>query len=337
MSRKALKIVASLAMVMLAMVHTACVHEFPESPETRRVNLRVTHQLDWSLYDYVNPGRSSRTIDDDKWMWVEYLFEVHPAGTTETPLMRFREYVEYSDRLPMATVVELPPGEYDIWIWSQFFDPSTGEAPYFDTESFGAIKLKGPYVGSTYQKDAHQGCVRVFVPSTTDAQVDLNYSVELTRPLTAHAFIATDVDEFIEMETKRRSVEERENTVEIDFSKYTAKVIHTGYMINEYSMYRSRPTDSALGVTFTSPLEVTPDGEVLIAYDTLFINGEESTLSLGIEIYDPDGKLVSTVGNITIPTKLNRGTIVRGDFLTSKASGGIGIDKDFEGDFNIEI
>ena len=108
-------------------------------------------------------------------------------------------------------------------------------------------------------------------------------------------------------------------------------------MINEYSMFRSRPTDSTLGITYTSPLEVTPEGEVLVAYDTLFINGEESTLSLGIEIYDPAGKLVSTVGNITIPTKLSQGTIVRGNFLTSKASGGVGIDKDFEGEFNIEI
>ena len=184
------------------------------------------------------------------------------------------------------------------------------------------------------QKDAHQGCVRVVVPNSTEAQVNLNYSVELTRPLTAHAFIATDVDEFIEMETRRRS---EETTGDIDFSKYTAKVIHTGYMINEYSMFRSRPTDSTLGITYTSPLEVTPEGEVLVAYDTLYINGEESTLSLGIEIYDPEGKLVSTVGNITIPTKLSQGTIVRGNFLTSKASGGVGIDKDFEGEFNIEI
>ena len=330
------KTFSALALMLLAFVQTGCVHEFPASPETRRVNLRVTHKLDWSLYDYITSGRSSRTMDDDQWMWVEYLFEVHPAGTTDTPLTRFREYVEYSDRLPMATVVELPPGEYDIWIWSQFFDPSTGEAPYFDTESFGAIRLKGPYIGSTYQKDAHQGCVRVFVPATNEAQVDLNYSVELTRPLTAHAFIATDVDEFIESETKRRSGEEGENLSGIDFSKYTAKVIHTGYMVNEYSMFRNRPTDSTLGITYTSPLEITPDGEVLVAYDTFFINGEESTLSLGIEIYDPDGKLVSTVGNITIPTKLNRGTIVRGSFLTSKSSGGVGIDKDFEGDFNIK-
>lgn len=334
MRRMLIKLPAIMLLLFSALMQTACVHEFPAPPDTRRVNLRVTHKLDWSLYDYISPNRSSRTMDDDQWMWVEYLLEVYPSGTTDSPLTRIREYVEYSDRLPMSTVVELPPGEYDIWIWSQFFDPSTGEAPYFDTDSFGAIKLKGPYVGSTYQKDAHQGCVRVVVPNSTEAQVNLNYSVELTRPLTAHAFIATDVDEFIEMETRRRS---EETTGDIDFSKYTAKVIHTGYMINEYSMFRSRPTDSTLGITYTSPLEVTPEGEVLVAYDTLFINGEESTLSLGIEIYDPEGKLVSTVGNITIPTKLSQGTIVRGNFLTSKASGGVGIDKDFEGEFNIEI
>ncbi len=325
-------------LIFMATMQTACVHEFPDHPETRRVNLRVTHQLTWTLYDHVMAGRSTRTIDDDQWMYVEYLFEVHPAGMTDNPIMRFREYVEYSDRLPMSTVVELPPGEYDIWIWSQFIDPVTGEAPYFDTTSFGDIKLKGPYVGNTYQKDAHRGCVRVIVPDTNASQVNLNYEVELTRPFTAHAFIATDVDEFVEMETKRRSQDTRAGeTPDIDFSKYTAKVIHTGYMINEYSMFRDRPIDSTLGITYTGPLEVTPEGEVLIAYDTFFINGEESTLSLSIEIYDPQGKLVSSVGSITIPTKLNRGTIVRGNFLTSTSSGGVGIDSEFEGDFNIRI
>lgn len=336
-----IRITTFCLLILSSLLITSCdVHEFPAPPATRRVNLRITHQLSWGLYDHLISSRSNtRTIDDDEWMYVEYLFEVQPAGATGEPLQRFREYVEYSDRLPMSTVLDLPPGEYDVWIWTQFIDPTTGEAPYFDTASFGAIKLKGDYVGNTYQKDAHQGCVRVIVPETTEAQVDLNYSVELTRPLTAHAFIATDVDRFVEMETKRRGISSRagDNGLGIDFTKYTVKVIHTGYLVNEYSMYRNRPTDSTLGITFTGPLEVTEDGEVLIAYDSLFINGEESTLSLGFEIYGPDGTLVSTVGNITIPTKLNRATIVRGDFLTSKATGGVGIDKDFEGEFNIRI
>lgn len=58
---------------------------------------------------------------------------------------------------------------------------------------------------------------------------------------------------------------------------------------------------------------------------------------LAAEIYDPDNELIGRVNTINVPTKRGRNTTVRGRFLTSKATGDVGIGPDFDGDYNIEI
>lgn len=92
-----------------------------------------------------------------------------------------------------------------------------------------------------------------------------------------------------------------------------------------------------LGVAYEGPINITDSGDAILAFDTVLINGDESTLTLAIEVFDEKGELLSAMGGIVFPTKRNRATIVTAAFLTTKAQGGVNINTAFDNDFNIKI
>ena len=87
---------------------------------------------------------------------------------------------------------------------------------------------------------------------------------------------------------------------------------------------------------FSAGISAINDSEALTGYDFVFINGQESTSRVTMNLFHRDGTHIARVASFDIPVKRNRCTIVRGEFLTSKATGSTGIDPGFNGDFNIE-
>ena len=67
------------------------------------------------------------------------------------------------------------------------------------------------------------------------------------------------------------------------------------------------------------------------------VNGHESSIAVALEVYDPEGTLIGRTVTINVPTKRGQNTIVRGRFLTSMASGGVGIDPSYNGEYNVEL
>ena len=89
-------------------------------------------------------------------------------------------------------------------------------------------------------------------------------------------------------------------------------------------------------VSYDGSITQLDDGEALLSFDYVMVNGHESSIPVAVEIYD--GKtLIANTGAINVPIVRNRLTTVRGKFLTSRANEGVGIDPGFDGDFNIEI
>ena len=50
-----------------------------------------------------------------------------------------------------------------------------------------------------------------------------------------------------------------------------------------------------------------------------------------------ENELLSSTDPIDVPLERSKLTIVRGPFLTTQASGGVGIDPGFDGEWNYEI
>ena len=75
-----------------------------------------------------------------------------------------------------------------------------------------------------------------------------------------------------------------------------------------------------------------------LGYDYIFVNGSETTLAISVEVYNRDGELMSSTNPINVPIVRSKMTVVKGEFLTSKATGDITINPGYDGeDYNIEI
>ena len=78
--------------------------------------------------------------------------------------------------------------------------------------------------------------------------------------------------------------------------------------------------------------------EMVMGHDYVFVNGSETTLSISLEVYNDKDEKVSSTNPIYVPIVRNKLTIVKGEILTSTASGGVSINPGYEGpDYNIEI
>lgn len=329
-------LITLIACVISLLGLSGCVHEFPELPQRREVSLLIKHELPWSLFYFSLPARSTNDVYGTN---AGYTLGIYPHGSTDNCVARIFFVSEDVTLADFTRNISMPVGHYDVWIWSDYVDPETGVSLFYNSTDFAGISLKEPYRADTYRKDAFQGMVEINVPESDEDVVKINAEVTLKRPLTGYAFIANDVSKFIDQETRRLSPERGapSHTPAFDFGAYTVKVTYTGYIPSLYSIFRNRPIDSMLGVSYTGSIEITESGDALLAFDTVFINGEESSLTMALEIFDGKGELVSSTPGIVIPTKRNRATIVEGPFLTTKAQGGVNIDTSFINDFNIKL
>ena len=120
-----------------------------------------------------------------------------------------------------------------------------------------------------------------------------------------------------------------------DFNQYKAKIKYVGYMPNAYSLFADRPVASVTGGMFDSTMTKLTDTDVSLGFDYVFVSGNGTTVTIRIEIYDNEDHLISLSDPITIPSKPDHHTIVKGRFMTQDTSNGVDIDTGFGGDYNI--
>ena len=327
-----------------SMMPVSCVHQWPEEPEMRDAILTVTHlQLDWDYYHFVTNYRSR--YDSGRPLQIRYIFRIFPEGEQSICVSQTTLYSDDLSRTDFTAQITVPVGRYELRVWSDLVDRDTKEPLYYDATDFKNITYATPYRGGTAEKDAFRGVMTVDVPSTTKEDVHITGTIQLERPLTAFAFVSTDLDEFVRSEIARRGVDSQQpgdgaatDTPAAplpDFSGYKVTVSYPGFLPWIYHHFNDKPVDSNTGVKFDTDISIINDREALVGFDSFFINGTESGVRAALDFYDPTGKHIASVPGVDIPVKRGRCTIVRGEFLTSKASGSTGINPDFDGEFNI--
>lgn len=329
----------ALLLALAGVLSTSCVHQFPEQErDDYNVILEVKHILDW-LPDY--EMILSRASEGD--LNVRYDFRIYPKGNTSDLIKEFTIYKADLTRPDFTTSVYLFPGDYDIYAWSDYAYAADGEAVYYDDSNFSHITYIKPYEGDTDFRDAFRGMttVRVEDPGMYEPQ-PVHGEITLSRPLARYKFIANDLADFIEREATRGKM--NADMIATDagprwakLSDYTVKIIYPLYMPAVFDNFKNNPIDSWTGVSFTGRMVQLNADEAQLVMDYVYVNGDESGVQVMLEIYDPDGMVIARTNTITVPTKRNRTTVIYGKFLTTLRSDGVGIDPDFEGEFNIEI
>lgn len=338
-------VVKALALTVLPVLSASCVHEFPDEPRVEpKIGLRVTHSLEWTYREMTVTRADGR----DPEALARYHFKIFAKGETSDPVAEEIFTREDLERNDFFTTLNLPAGNYDLYAWSDYADPKNEESLFFTTSDFTGITYTEPYNGNNHLRDAFRGFLSFTVNCESDCAMQEEV-LELERPLARYEFRATDIMEFIDKETTRgqltrsdapigpnMSPEEIEQRLP-ELGSYRVRMIYTGYMPSKFNNMLNRPVDSRTGMEYDAKITALSTEEARLGFDYVMVNGSESSVPVAMEVYDPSGLLIARSNPIDVPTKRGQTTIIRGRFLTSTASGGVGINPDFNGDYNIEL
>lgn len=225
--------------------------------------------------------------------------------------------------------LELPEGTYQFMVWADFVDADSKVDKYYDTSDFSEIILanRDNHVGSNDYRDAFRGYATGVV--TTDANSMGTATILLERPMGKFKFIATDADGFFQTM--------QDKGVLMEMKDFKVVFRYNFFMPCSYNLESDITADSWTGMSFVSRLFMNDANEVELGFDYVFVDDNGTTLSISTEIYDEKGALIASSSSINVPIARSKLTVVKGNFLTSKSSGGIHVSTDYDGSFNIKI
>lgn len=338
---KSLSLMAfATATVAISGALTSCVNEWPKTQNLQYgITLNVHCDTDW-LPDY----EMNYTRLDYSDIQVKYIFQVFEKGKTDNPIREFTYFSYDLNRPDFQLHLDLYPGDYDVYAWSDIADGATGTSIFYETENFARISYTLPYIGDTNYKDAFRGQTNFTIDETMYADPNASTDITLSRPLARYMFVATDLESFIDEEITRgklRGVFMRGDAgyrAELTgaLATYSVKVVYPMYMPSVFDNYLNRPVDSWTGMYYNADIQVISDSEAIVGLDYVMMNGNDSFVQVALQIYDEDNELLAGTGTINVPTLRDRTTIVYGKFLTANENTGVTINPDFEGQFNIE-
>lgn len=325
---------------------TGCVHEFPHEGDRRDVVLHVSHATDWTYHDMtITRGDVPAPAPQSPQSGARYHIQVFPQGSQEILLHETEIFSFDLSRQDFTTKIQLPPGSYDLWIWSDYADSNTQSSHFFDSSDFSGIVYAEPYNGNNELRDAFRGMVSFTVDSNIDDDYFKEVWIELERPLARYEFISTDLEEFIASETTRNQMTGKDDetgpnsspATRFPLEQYHVKMKYTGYMPSKFNNFIDKPVDSRTGMEYDADITKLTDNEARLGFDYVMVNGRESSVKVAMEVYDPKGELIGRTNSIDVVTKRSMNTTVRGKFLTSNVAGGVGIDPSFNGSFNVPV
>lgn len=322
-----------LMVVVAAVLLGSCsVHEWPHEEEipdlpTYPITLHFTYEQDMPLYQIVEYETRTQPEEHDVRYTLEIYKIVNEYLSKKELVLREVLYKEDVSQLDNSLVVELTEGKYMFHLWTDYVDAGSTTDRYYNADNFSAIVIT-QHEGNNDYRDAFVGHLQTQVtPETT------NLLITNKRPLAKFKFISTDLDEFVEemLELEQKKNPEADDTTRgVDFSQYKVMIQYSQNMPSEYDHFLDMPVDIIPNVRFESKISVLSDTEAELGFDYVFTNNSDFPTPINLVVYDKEGNSVAAVNDIPVPLRRGELTIVRGRFLTQQASGGIGIDPEFE-------
>lgn len=350
---KSLKALSVFLLILLGTV--SCVHQFPEEyDEPMKFILHLDFDTEMSLHKEITytRGSDSATKDAESQHDVRYKINAYRMDNRRSDNRVADATFSFTKsdiaELDYSAELELYEGTYTFHVWADYVDHENAADKYYDTRDFSEIILadRENHSGSNDFREAFRGIATAEVTHKGDNQL----TVGMNRPMGKFKFISTDKEFLLDHVTQK--LKEQGKLMSMDYSPdsksdllqsielagFSITFRYNVFMPCSFNMFTDRPADSWTGMTFQSSMQVENDNELCLGYDYIFVNGSETTLSITVEVHDRSGELISSSNPIDVPIVRNKLTLVKGNFLTSKASGGVTINPGYEGDdYNIEI
>ncbi len=335
--------------ILAAVILPGCVHEWPADPYPGEATLRLKLEHDRPIPLYATVDYIARSRDGVSSVHpvhhLRYIVNAYEAGSRTLISSRtfFKEEISSMDH---QVEMKLPRGRYSVKVWAEYVYASTHSDLYYNPSDFSEIQLAGPeHRGCTDFRDAALGSIEADLtprPGNEEWEdIEVSGVVRLERPLARFRFITTDINEFIsryEKETESNDGRAPSKSPADILSEYAVKLRYAGFMPSSFNVFTDAPADAATGIAFDGDMRVIDHDNIELGFDYVFVNHAETSVDVSVELYSRlTGALVASSDPIKVPLKRSHLTEVRGRFLTSTSTGGMGINPDFSGSFDIEI
>ncbi len=340
------------------------VHEFPvERNERVPFTLHLNFDTDLPFYTEVPYTRSGENVTKTpvERHDVRYIINAYRTdnvvGVNKVADTTFIFTKSDLSELNYTAHLELQEGSYRFAVWCDFVDAGSEADKYYNTSDFVEVILKDRenHSGSNNFRDVFKGYAnaKVINPAYYTGAIlntiNNQATAEMTRPVGKVQFISTDVEEFL---TRVASIMQQQGLFStpldknsfnallqsIDLSQFKVVIRYDMNMPCSYDMIYDKPSDSWTGMSFESNMERISDTEMLLGFDYAFVDNLGTTLNMSVEVYNSKGELMSRSRSVQVPIMPSKFTTVRGEFLTSIATGGVSINPGYEGDdYNWDI
>lgn len=315
-----------LVMMTLLVLSVSCdIHQWPRSRETMPVCLEFNFETALSLWYHEHTP--SGVVETGSGPMVE---NVRAEGLMRCVVQvgedhKYVFYHDIKDGYDFVQTIDLPPGSHDVMVWADMTE-NEGDSAFYDASDFESVRITRPYVGSSDYRDAFRAYASlVLKPDILDKAPD-TLSVRMQRPLAKFEVVSVDLREFISGIPDHNDIED-----------YSFEFRYVGYVPDTYSLPADRPVDSSVGTSFDSCVRKLDHNELSLGFDYVYVNHRASYVSLQLAVYDKAGDMVLLSKPFNVPVSRDRHTIIRGRFLTSRSSGGVGVDPGYDNDFNVII
>ena len=327
---------------------SACdVHEFPveTEPERQEVTLHLNFHTDLPLHQVVEQPTSRAVSSAPEDYDIRYQVRIYKADESGAyDKESYQPVLETKDEVTALNHdlhLTLEVGNYRFVVWTDYVDDGGQDDKFYATDDFEEITLQGEtHPGNTDFRDAFRGQKETTVTAGAEPQ---EVTVEMERPMARYNFVTTDLDVFLTRVLEQQAAAGQSNSREgsdtkaVNLDDYRVTFLYTGFMPSAFNILSNAPVDARTGVSFEGQLKQLSDTEAEVGFDYVFVNGSESTVQVALQVCDAAGEVVATAGPIDVPLMRSRLTTVRGAFLTSEASGSVGIQPGFDGEWNYEI
>lgn len=345
--------------ITLLIITSLCscdVHQFPElkKPDIEppnHITLRLHYEPDFWVWKHLyDPKQSDYPVE----MYPDSDFDPNHPGTTsvydntmQSGMMDIRVKIYNSGNMSDCVAefsfmrdvsegydcdldIELNGGKYDIIVWSHLLETADSE-PFYEASNFRAISIIDEnYIGNTDYRDAFCGRRNFEIsdePTSSDEQI---YEIEMQRPMGKLEFETIDLSEFLDRETVRRNLSSRAS-----IEDYNVMISYTYYYPNGYNAIYDDILSGG-GYRFATQMTITGESEASMGFDYVLINNiPDGRVQAQVSVFDLSGSLVANSQTIMIPIRRDYHTILRGAFLSMNANGGVGLDPDYDGDYNV--
>ena len=311
------------------LVNSCDIHQFPVQPKDVEFVLNLDFDKEMPLYKVVDYDVTVKSVSHGQPYDTRYLVNVYDAEVEDSreALYSFVFTKDDVSDLNNSVTLSLQKGNYRFVVWTDYVLEGTVEDLHYNTSKFEYISLaEGEHSGSNDARDAFTGSL---VQEVTQEYAEA--TVYMSRPMAKFNFVSTDLHDFLGR-VKEKSLNVSRNS---GIGDYKVVFRYNGFMPSAYNSHTVKPTDSATGVSFESTMNQIDDNEVEMGFDYVFTNGQETVVSVAVEVYDVDGTMLSSSKAFDVPLVRSKLTTVKARLLTSDAEGGVAVDPGYQGDHNI--